>query len=208
MSRTPRKIEDVAQLKALTHPLRVRILYALRAETTATASVLGQIVDESPASVSYHLRKLADAGFVEEAPDLGEDGRQRWWRVPEEGFAWSTLDFDNSPESRTTSNAAKRVLVDNQFRRQRDFDATAESWGDEWIHSAFSADNILQLTASETSDLYGELSAVIEKWRAAGVERAAAERNTASPETPPETPPTTAGREHVMVFAHGFPFKA
>ncbi|WP_072805844.1 ArsR/SmtB family transcription factor [Rhodococcoides yunnanense] len=189
--RTPRPIADVSQLKALAHPLRVRLLYALRAEGTATASQLGQIVDESPASVSYHLRKLADAGFAHEAPDLGTDGRERWWRVPEEGFSWSSSDFEGTPEGRAASNAAKQALVENQFARQREYDSTSDSWSDEWKQASFSTDHVLQLTAEEADRMREELRAVLSKWNEHSLDRKKEDH---------------AGTEHVMVFAHGFPY--
>lgn len=188
---SPRPVADVSQLKALTHPLRVRILYALRAEGTATASRLGQIVDESPASVSYHVRKLCDAGFVIEAPDLGSDARERWWRVPVEGFSWSATDFAGTPEGVATSKAAKQVLVDNQFLRQREYEASAESWGEIWSSAAHSSDCVLRLTPEETSTMMREVQDVLDKWREMSDDRS-------------ET--KVDGGEHVMVFAHGFPF--
>lgn len=189
--RSPRPIADVSALKALTHPLRVRLLYALRAEGTATASRLGQIVDESPASVSYHLRKLSDAGFVLEAPELSTDGRERWWRVPKEGFSWSPADFDATQEGRAASRAAKQTLVDNQFLRQREYDSTAEAWGDKWIHAAFSTDYVMQLTSDEASRMQDEVHAVLAKWHDHSLSRGVT---------------IDAATEHVMVFAHSFPY--
>jgi DNA-binding transcriptional ArsR family regulator len=190
--RIPRSVSDVTQLKALSHPLRVRLLYALTAEGTATASKLGQLVDESPASVSYHLHKLADAGFVLEAPDAGSDGRERWWRVPEEGFSWSPADFDSTPEERSTSIAAKRALVDNQFVRQREYDAIADSWGEQWVHAAFSTDYVLRLSADETAEMSTQIRAVMDSWKELSLSR---------------THGADDDREHVMVFAHGFPHR-
>lgn len=190
--RAPRPIADVSQLKALTHPLRVRILYALRAETSATASRLGQLVDESPNSVSYHLRKLADAGFVFEAPELGVDGRERWWRVPTEGFSWSSTDFADTVEGVAASKAAKQVLVENQFLRQREYDGTAESWGEDWTRAAHSSDFVFRLSPDETEQMMREAQGVFAKWRDLSDSRDGA---------------AVDGAEHVMVFAHGFPFR-
>lgn len=192
MSATPpRPVSSVSQLKALTHPLRVRILYAVQAETAATASRIGQLVDESPASVSYHLRKLADAGFVQEAPQHGSDGRERWWRVPEGGFTWTSNDFDSTPEGRTTERAARRLLVDNQFHRRQEFDSDPDRWGSAWIQAAFSTDYVLKMTTEQLEAMSREIQSVIEKWRAY------AEATTE----------TAAAGQHVMVFAHGFPFE-
>ena len=47
---------------------------------------------------SYHLRQLASHGFIEEAPELAEDGKQRWWRASHERTSWSTVEFLDTPE--------------------------------------------------------------------------------------------------------------
>lgn len=191
----PRPVSDVSQLKALTHPLRVRILYALRAEGQATASRLGQLVDESPASVSYHLRKLADGGFVVEVANASSDGRERWWTVPAEGFSWTPTDFADTPEGATIGRAAKQALVDNQFLRQREYDASAKSWGGDWNHAALSCDYVMKLTAPETEEMMQEVQGVFTKWQ-----MRSDERDDVNPEGVADT-------EHVMVFAHGFPYR-
>lgn len=192
MIAAPRPVSSVSQLKALTHPLRVRILYAVQAESAVTASRIGQLVDESPASVSYHLRKLADAGFVQEAPEHGSDGRERWWRVPDGGFTWTSSDFDATPEGRTTERAARRLLVDNQFRRRQEFDSDPDRWGPDWVQAAYSTDYVLKMTTEQLAGMSREIQSVIEKWRA----RADSARDESADDS-----------QHIMVFAHGFPFE-
>jgi DNA-binding transcriptional ArsR family regulator len=51
-------------LKALSHPLRVRLLATLRESGPATATELATLLDTDSASTSYHLRVLAQHGFV------------------------------------------------------------------------------------------------------------------------------------------------
>ena len=70
-----------------------------------TATQLADRLDESPANCSWHLRKLAEHGFVEEAG--GGTGRQRPWRVPGIGFTWD--DPDASPEQRRAAEALSQV---------------------------------------------------------------------------------------------------
>ncbi|HSO04905.1 MAG TPA: helix-turn-helix domain-containing protein, partial [Candidatus Limnocylindrales bacterium] len=60
-------VTDVEALRVLSHPLRARILGALRLEGEATASQLGRRLDESSGATSYHLRQLARFGLVEES---------------------------------------------------------------------------------------------------------------------------------------------
>ena len=67
-----------AQLRALAHPIRFRILEVLR-EGPANSTVLARRLDESSGATSYHLRQLARFGLIEEDEAAGS-GRERWWR--------------------------------------------------------------------------------------------------------------------------------
>lgn len=69
---------DPSAVKALAHPLRLRLLDLLRFDGPSTATELGRRVGQSSGSTSYHLRQLARHGFIAEAPARG--GRERLWR--------------------------------------------------------------------------------------------------------------------------------
>src|SRR5215211_4630810 len=92
------RLEDPEALRALAHPLRGRLLVALRLDGPATASMLARRYDESSGATSYHLRVLARYGFVEDDP--GHDGgRERWWRAAHDFTTWSPTSFlDSAPE--------------------------------------------------------------------------------------------------------------
>ncbi|HJU96652.1 MAG TPA: helix-turn-helix domain-containing protein, partial [Jiangellaceae bacterium] len=49
-------VQDLEPLRAFTHPLRMRLLAALRSDGPATASDLGRLLGESSGATSYHLR--------------------------------------------------------------------------------------------------------------------------------------------------------
>ena len=77
---TSKQVTDLDTLKAVSHPLRMSLLAALRAHGPATASQLGRRIGESSGYTSYHLRQLERFGFV------GDDtqqpsGRERRWRA-------------------------------------------------------------------------------------------------------------------------------
>lgn len=55
------------QLKALAHPLRLRILRLCR-DTAMTNQELAGVLDIAPASVLRHVRELLQAGFLAAAP--------------------------------------------------------------------------------------------------------------------------------------------
>ena len=65
------------QLRALSHPVRLRMLGLLRAEGPATATGLATRLGLNSGATSYHLRQLATHGFVEDDDSRG-DGRERW----------------------------------------------------------------------------------------------------------------------------------
>src|SRR5262249_56430236 len=59
--------------------LRLSLLGLLRTEGPLTATRAGELLGESSASCSFHLRQLAKYGLVEEAG--GGRGRERPWRA-------------------------------------------------------------------------------------------------------------------------------
>jgi DNA-binding transcriptional ArsR family regulator len=58
-------VEDAGELSALAHPLRLRILEALR--TPAAAATVARTVGQSRQNVNYHLKELESAGLVRRA---------------------------------------------------------------------------------------------------------------------------------------------
>lgn len=69
-----------AALRALAHPVRLRILGLLRIEGPATATTLAARLGLNSGATSYHLRQLAQHGFIGEDTERG-NARDRWWRA-------------------------------------------------------------------------------------------------------------------------------
>jgi DNA-binding transcriptional ArsR family regulator len=67
-------------LRGLVHPIRLRLLDLLQADGPATATSLAQRIGQSSGVTSYHLRVLAEHGFIAEDQERGT-GRDRWWRA-------------------------------------------------------------------------------------------------------------------------------
>ena len=63
-----RVVSQTDQLKALTHPFRIRLIDLFRGGDELTATQCAEATGESVASCSFHLRQLAKYGFVETAP--------------------------------------------------------------------------------------------------------------------------------------------
>ncbi|HEX4471448.1 MAG TPA: ArsR family transcriptional regulator [Nocardioides sp.] len=69
-----------AGLRALSHPTRLKMLMMLRLEGPATATQLAQELKLNTGATSYHLRQLAEHGFIVEDAERG-DARDRWWKA-------------------------------------------------------------------------------------------------------------------------------
>ena len=74
---------DPSQLKALAHPVRLKMLEMLRLDGPATSTTLAAQLGMTTGTVSYHLRQLARHGFIEDQPGMGTR-RDRWWRATHE----------------------------------------------------------------------------------------------------------------------------
>ncbi|MCD0442189.1 helix-turn-helix domain-containing protein [Glycomyces sp. A-F 0318] len=120
---THTKITDPERMKALAHPARMAVFDYLakrRAEgfDGATATEISEVAGMTPSAMSYHLRTLAKAGFIEEAPSRG-DARERLWRLILNNF--SIQAEDGAPEShrvieRTMGEAFRRQQEENISR--------------------------------------------------------------------------------------------
>ena len=76
---------DARGMRALAHPVRVRILGELQRHGPSTATRLSPAVGASPSVTSWHLRHLAEHGLVRDAVTHGS-GRERWWEATSRGF--------------------------------------------------------------------------------------------------------------------------
>jgi len=150
--------QDSAALKALTHPLRIRLLGMLRQDGPATATELAGRTGESSASTSYHLRVLAKYAFVAEAEH--RDGRERRWRAVHSVTAWSNAAMDVAPGSRAFVSATRRAQLEHLersvARHQEDLDAGR--LGPEWLEPSGFCDVLLRLTPESLTELSGTLT--------------------------------------------------
>jgi DNA-binding transcriptional ArsR family regulator len=156
---------DAAGLKALAHPLRVRMLGALRTDGPATATQLAHRLGESTGTTSWHLRQLADAGFIEEDPDRGTR-RDRWWRARTGTTEMAVRDFAGQPELQDVIGIYLQSVVENQFARAADFVAHADEWLPAWQDAATFSDFGLTLDPAGVTALADELFATIRRYQA------------------------------------------
>ncbi|NGN66941.1 helix-turn-helix transcriptional regulator [Streptomyces sp. A7024] len=190
----PKRITELAKLKAFTHPLRIDLYRLLHLRGEATASQLADEVDQAVSLVSYHLRKLHEHGFIEEAPKRAKDGRERWWRVSsEQGFTFLGRDFDDTPEGVAAMAGVTRELLATRSAQYLNFLDQQAGWGKEWTRAAFTSEYLPRLTAAELQELADEVSALAQRF---------VERGKAADEAG-----DTEGRQAVALHMYGFPFR-
>ncbi len=156
MEPSRRRITDPGALKALAHPVRVALLGALVTEGPMTASQVADLVGESPSNCSWHLRKLAEHGFVEEAP--GGTGRNRPWRAAADGLEWG--DDEEDPATRVAAEALTDLFLEGELRRLRAARAARDQEPRQWRDATGVAQAQLWLTAEETAGLRDRMSEI------------------------------------------------
>jgi DNA-binding transcriptional ArsR family regulator len=149
-------------LRALSHPLRLRILGALRAEGPATASGLADRLGESSGTTSYHLRQLARHGFVVDDETRGH-GRERWWRAAHQSTRTGD-DLEDSAAGREAADAfGQAVAVVHTEALQRAAEQRSVLTP-EWRSASTLSDWTLRLTPARARELTAALAAVVEGW--------------------------------------------
>jgi DNA-binding transcriptional ArsR family regulator len=151
MSLHQRRVSDAAALKALAHPLRISLLELLVLEGPRTASEAGSALGQTPANCSWHLRKLAEHGFVEEAPRGA--GRSRPWRAVAEGLSWGDGADEQAPETSAAGQALTDVFLERELERLRAARAAAPNEPEEWRDVASVSQSQTWLTADEAREL-------------------------------------------------------
>lgn len=143
------------QLKALTHPVRVRILGVLRIDGPATATTLAHRLGLNTGATSYHLRQLAQRGFVVEDAERG-NARERWWRAAHRYTTTDTASGDTVEERDTMDAYLQSVVVVMTDLLQRSVEELAVL-PEEWRPTTTYSDWVLRLTPARAQRLVEHL---------------------------------------------------
>jgi DNA-binding transcriptional ArsR family regulator len=157
---------DSAAVRVLAHPLRSRLLSALRLHGPATATELADRLDTNTGATSYHLRKLESVGLVEDTEE-GE-GKRRLWRAASESHSWTPSDFEGDEDAETSlgwlTRDYVRIAADHM---QRWFDVE-HAWPIEWRDVLGVSDDHVLATPAQARALHEEINAVVQRFREAG----------------------------------------
>jgi DNA-binding transcriptional ArsR family regulator len=148
-------------LRALAHPVRLRLLGLLRVDGPSTATRLAERLGLNSGATSYHLRQLAQHGFVVEDAERG-NSRDRWWRAAHRSTRWD----DDTPDAAARDagdafvQAAAVVCTEQLQRAIEERPMLPQAWRQATTHS----DWVLNLTPERGAELTRRLEFVIEEY--------------------------------------------
>lgn len=154
---------DAAAVKVLAHPLRSRLLGALRRGGPMTATTLARELATNTGATSYHLRKLDAVGLV---VDTGEgQGKRRLWRAASASHSWDASDFASDEDATTALNWLMRDYLARLVTRYQEWLDVEDAWPTEWRDATSLDDELLHLTSQQLLALRADLRSVIERYR-------------------------------------------
>jgi DNA-binding transcriptional ArsR family regulator len=157
-----RIVLDARSLRALAHPVRVRLLSLLRTEGPSTATRLAARLGLNSGATSYHLRQLGEAGVVVEDTERG-NARERWWRAGHDSTELNDADLiAREPEAafeylRSVAAMDAMVIQESVAR----FPALTRAWQEAFALNDWK----LRLTPAEAKRLGDELAEVVGRYR-------------------------------------------
>lgn len=153
---------DAGALKALAHPLRVRIYDLLSERGPQTASTLAALIGETSGATSYHLRALASKDLIREIEGRGT-GRERWWERPK-----GRINLPGPDQQTTPANRAAAQIVTSEFFRLRHqtlmdyLNRPSSEEPEEWRDLGLIMTTMLDITPEQMAELTQQLSDVVD----------------------------------------------
>jgi DNA-binding transcriptional ArsR family regulator len=187
MSPANRRTADTSVIAAINHPLRRRLIDLIGVEGPSTASRLAEATGELVGNVSHHLKVLAAAGVIEEAPELAKNRRERWWRSAHASWSWSIADAGGDPAAELVAVTAEEANLAHHTAKVRSWFEDRQQYDEVWLRSAFSTESWLTLTPKRLDELSGRIQELVQEYY--------------------ENPSEGDDTEKVFVFAHAVPAK-
>ena len=162
---TPSITPSAAGLRALSHPTRLKMLMRLRVEGPATATQLARELSLNTGATSYHLRQLAEHGFIVEETERG-DARDRWWKAAHRSTLANLTDRRDDEDAESAEAYLQSVAL---LYTETLMQAVGERryLPEPWQRASTTSDWHLRLTADRAEQLVDTLAALIGEWEEA-----------------------------------------
>lgn len=172
-------ISQAEAIKALTHPLRIRLLDLFEPDAELTATQCAERTGESVASCSYHLRQLEKYGHVERAEARA---KERPWRARTRGYAVRPKLGDK--ESFAAAQAFGTLWVSEQFAQIQRWTAEINREDPSWLYASTQTAADFWVTREELDELSRQVDHLTDRF---------SERSTN-----PELRPPSSRRAHLF----------
>jgi predicted transcriptional regulator len=159
-NRSVKRLRDPRALRALAHPIRLSLVGLLRVEGPLTATRAAELLGESSASMSFHLRQLAKYGLVEEAG--GGRGRERPWRAT--AMFTNLPDVAENPDLAVAATLLSSVIADRYFEDVMGWLEGRQAEPEEWQRAAQFGDTYLHVTPDELAALGEQTQAMMDQF--------------------------------------------
>jgi len=157
-------LTSATSMRVLAHPTRLRLLGLLRERGPQTAAQLGEVVDEAPGTISYHLGKLSSIALIEPAAAQSSDNRERWWQATSPLTSWEPAELIDDPDRLAASSTLQKSIAQAYAARFSDHIDAMPSLPKEWVTAGASSDRALRLTVDELASLRDDLETLMERW--------------------------------------------
>jgi DNA-binding transcriptional ArsR family regulator len=174
-SPTPPSVRlDPDSVRVLAHPLRSRLVGALRLKGPSTATELARELGTNSGATSYHLRRLASVGLV---VDTGEgDAKRRVWAAAAESTRFSPSDFADDEDAATAMGWLERDWLQHFTDKFGRWLEARREWPDRWRDETGMNDYLVVVTSEQLAQMHAEMQEVIERYRRAGAGNPEAKR--------------------------------
>jgi DNA-binding transcriptional ArsR family regulator len=162
-ARRPHRVLDASALRALAHPLRIRIFDILSQYGPQTASTLAELTGESSGSTSYHLRALARHDLIREVEGRGT-ARERWWERPTGSVSFGDTEIQRTPAGRAASQAVVTEFLTQRHQQVLDYVMHADPEDTEWAEAATLSSASTRLTLDQMRTLSARIQELIDEY--------------------------------------------
>ena len=145
-------------LRALSHPVRLRLLGLLRADGPATATSLAVRLGLNSGATSYHLRQLHQHGFVVDDLERG-NGRERWWQAAHQS---TTTQAPANADERAAQDAFLQAVAVVQTALLQRAVEEHELLPEPWREASRFSDWMVRLTPRKAAALVAAVEALVE----------------------------------------------
>lgn len=160
-------VTDPRALRALAHPVRLRLLQLVREHRPVTNAELAALTGESTANVSYHMSVLVRHGFVEADPEPGATRRHKPWRTTYDRMRMHPGESGSTPLESPGGGVLASLLAGSRAEQDAYLTGATAPEGTVGDAAIFVLTRLL-MTAEKAEQLSDEVSALLDRFRAEG----------------------------------------